>query len=63
MVVKNTEFKNEERDYASMSVNDIVESVVRDSIIQGTVTYPLRTEGYHKCANIAFTDRVELGKF
>lgn len=57
------EIKNEERDYSSMSMKDLVESVVRDSIAAGTITYPLRTEGYHKCANVAYTDRVEMGKF
>lgn len=58
MVVSNTEFRNEERDYAAMSVHDLVESVIRDSKIQGTITYPLRTEGYHTCCNLMYTDRL-----
>ena len=51
--------KSTVRDYANMSMNDVIESVIRDSKIQGTITYPLRTEGYHKCSNLLYTERLK----
>ena len=53
------EFKNEEREYMGMDMKQMVESVLRDSKIQGTITYPLRTEGYHKCCNLMYTDYIK----
>ena len=47
------------RDYGNMSLNDVIESVIRDSKIAGTITYPLRTEGYHKCSNLLYTERLK----
>ena len=49
---------NEKRDYATMELKDLIETVIRDSKLQGTITYPLRTEGYHKCSNLLYTDRL-----
>ena len=46
-----------ERDYASMNMKEMVEAVVEDSKKQGTVTLPLRTEGYHQSSNLLYTDR------
>ncbi len=49
---------NQERNYGEMSMKDLIETIIRDSKIQGTITYPLRTEGYHTCSNLLFTDRL-----
>ena len=46
------------RDYVNMEMKDLIESIIRDSKLQGTITYPLRTEGYHKCSNLLMTDRL-----
>ncbi len=46
------------RDYANMDMKDLIETIIRDSKLQGTITYPLRTEGYHTCSNLLFTDRL-----
>ena len=46
------------RDYANMTVKDLIETIIRDSKIAGTITYPLRTEGYHKSSNLLNTDRL-----
>ena len=51
--------ENQKRNYAEMSLNDVIETVIRDSKIQGTITYPLRTEGYHKCSNLLYTERLK----
>ena len=51
--------ENKARDYGNMSMNDVIEAVIRDSKIQGTITYPLRTEGYHTCSNLTYTDRLK----
>ena len=50
--------ENNTRDYATMDLKDVIEAVIRDSKLQGTITSPLRTEGYHKCSNLLFTDRL-----
>lgn len=50
--------ENTARDYANMDLKDVIETVIRDSKLQGTITYPLRTEGYHTCSNLLFTDRL-----
>ena len=47
------------RDYGNMSLNDLIETIIRDSKIQGTITYPLRTEGYHKASNLLYTERLK----
>ncbi len=51
-------YTNQERNYGEMSMKDLIESIIRDSKIQGTITYPLRTEGYHTCSNLLYTDRL-----
>ena len=51
--------KHEARNYGNMSMNDVIEAVIRDSKIQGTITYPLRTEGYHKSSNLLYTERLK----
>ena len=48
-----------ERDYATMDMKSLVESIVSDSKVAGTITYPLRTEGYHSCSNLIYTDRLK----
>ena len=45
------------RDYANMEMKDLIESIIRDSMMAGSINYPLRTNGYHACANVALTDR------
>ena len=49
---------NQERNYGEMSMKDLIETIIRDSKVQGTITYPLRTEGYHTCSNLLYTDRL-----
>ena len=46
------------RDYVGMDLKDLIETIIRDSKLQGTITYPLRTEGYHTCSNLLYTDRL-----
>jgi len=53
------EYKKQERDYGNMSMNEVIETIIRDSKIQGTITYPLRTEGYHKASNLLYTERLK----
>ena len=50
--------QNTARDYANMEMKEVIETIIRDSKLQGTITYPLRTEGYHKCSNLLYTDRL-----
>ena len=47
------------RDYGNMTLNDLIETIIRDSKIQGTITYPLRTEGYHQASNLLYTERLK----
>ena len=47
------------RKYGELSMNDLIETIIRDSKIAGTITYPLRTEGYHKCSNLLYTERLK----
>ena len=49
----------EERNYGNMDMKDVVESIIRDAKLAGTITYPLRTEGYHTCSNLLYTDRLK----
>ena len=53
------EYKKQERDYGNMTMNEVIETIIRDSKIQGTITYPLRTEGYHKASNLLYTERLK----
>ena len=46
------------RDYGNMEMKDLIETIIRDSKIQGTITYPLRTTGYHTSSNLVLTDRI-----
>lgn len=45
------------RDYGNMEMKDVIESIVRDAKLAGSLSYPLRTEGYHKSSNLVLTDR------
>ena len=49
---------NTERNYVEMDMKALIESIIEDSKKAGTITYPLRTEGYHKCSNLLHTDRL-----
>ena len=51
--------ENTARKYGEMSMNDLIETIIRDSKLQGTITYPLRTEGYHTCSNLLYTERLK----
>ena len=51
--------ENTARNYGEMSMNDVIEAIIRDSKLQGTITYPLRTEGYHTCSNLLYTERMK----
>lgn len=55
---KETIMESTARDYAKMELKDLIEAVIEDSKKQGTITYPLRTEGYHTCSNLIYTDRL-----
>ena len=46
------------RNYVEMDLKDLVETLIADSMKAGTITYPLRTEGYHQASNLVFTDRL-----
>ena len=50
--------ENTARNYVNMEIKELIESIITDSKKAGTITYPLRTEGYHKCSNLLFTDRL-----
>lgn len=52
-------YEKQTRDYASMTVEEVIETVIRDAKIAGTVTFPLRTEGYHSCSNLLYTQRLK----
>ena len=45
-------------DYVAMDLKALIECIITDSKKAGTITYPLRTEGYHKCSNLLYTDRL-----
>ncbi|MBR0403656.1 MAG: hypothetical protein IJI68_00320 [Eggerthellaceae bacterium] len=51
--------ENKVRDYGNMTMKEVIEAVIRDAKIQGTITYPLRTDGYHTCSNLIHTDRLK----
>lgn len=46
------------RNYADMSVEEVIKTVIRDGKMQGTVTIPLRRDGYHSCCNVMFVEEV-----
>ena len=45
------------RDYGNMEMKDVIESIIRDAKLAGSLAYPLRTEGYHKSSNLVLSDR------
>ena len=47
------------RDYGNMTLNELIETIIRDSKMAGTITYPLRTEGYHQASNLIYTERLK----
>ena len=47
------------RNYGDMTMCELIENIIRDSKLQGTITYPLRTEGYHACSNLLYTERLK----
>ena len=51
--------KHDAKDYGNMSIKDLIESIIEDSKKAGTITYPLRTEGYHQASNLLYTDRMK----
>ena len=51
--------ENTERKYGDMTLNELIESIIEDSKKAGTITYPLRTEGYHQASNLLYTDRLK----
>lgn len=55
---KESNMESTARDYTKMDIKDMIEYIIRDSKVQGTITYPLRTEGYHTCSNLIYTDRL-----
>lgn len=51
--------ENTARDYANLDLKDLIETVIEDAKKAGSITYPLRTEGYHQCSNLIYTDRLK----
>ena len=47
-----------QRDYANTTLNELIEIIIEDSKKAGTITYPLRTEGYHQASNLLYTKRL-----
>ena len=66
-MVESVDITNKERkptmdkvkDYANMTMNELIECIIEDSKKAGTITYPLRTEGYHKASNLLYTERLK----
>ncbi len=48
-----------ERKYGEMTLNELIETVIEDAKKAGTVTFPLRTEGYHQSSNLLYTERLK----
>ena len=46
-------------DYGKMTMNELIESIIEDSKKAGTITYPLRVDGYHKASNLLYTERLK----
>ena len=51
-------YESKERKYGEMTLKEVVETVITDGRAAGTITFPLRTEGYHTCSNLLYTDRL-----
>ena len=51
--------ENKVNDYANMTMNELIETIIEDSKKAGTITYPLRTEGYHQASNLLYTERLK----
>ncbi|MBQ6391441.1 MAG: hypothetical protein IJH88_07440 [Eggerthellaceae bacterium] len=47
------------RDYGNMTLNELIETIIRDAKLAGTITYPLRIEGYHQASNLIYTERLK----
>ena len=47
------------QDYANMTMCELIESIIEDSKKAGTITYPLRTDGYHQASNLLYTERLK----
>ena len=47
------------RDYGNMDMKELIETIITDAKNAGSITYPLRTEGYHQCSNLIYTDRLK----
>ena len=52
-------YEKKERDYGNMTMNEVIETVITDAKKAGSITYPLRTEGYHTCSNLIYTERLK----
>ena len=48
-----------ERKYGEMTMNELIETVIEDAKKAGSITYPLRTEGYHQASNLLYTERLK----
>ena len=53
--------ENSPRNYGGMTMSELIEAIIRDSMQQGTINYPLRTQGYHACGNLVYTERLSFG--
>ena len=49
----------EKKPYAEMTMNELIESIIEDAKKAGSITYPLRTEGYHQASNLLYTERLK----
>ena len=47
------------RDYRDMDIKQLIETIIEDGRKAGTITFPLRTEGYHQASNLLYTDRLK----
>ena len=47
------------RDYANMDLKACIEAIIEDAKKAGSITYQVRTEGYHQCSNLLYTDRLK----
>ena len=49
------------KNYGEMTMGELIEDVIQNAIKAGTITYPLRVDGYHTCSNLLYTDRLNQG--
>ena len=49
------------KNYGDMTMCELIEDVIAQAIKAGSITYPLRVDGYHKCSNLLYTERLEKG--